>query len=282
MAESNETKIGSKVDGNDNNGNDGGSPDDRPTPAQRLAQLQTELIQQNEQLADLTEDNKRKKSDEAILRKLVADLEKVVDEYGKGTVSYRSKLDHFRVYAENKGQMIAAAIKDKIQEINAARSRCQLQLDGLKRDFTLAEKTLNTTKNEHDKAKADFEQKTGIFENFKILKKMVEDNLAGIQDLKTEIETKECENKFGVMDFLFQDLQQLRSTTESRVMDKDTFRNKLNNYWADMNDAQTAFRNREVAWLDAKEIYESKKKTLQEAETSFRAKLIEELGKIQF
>lgn len=282
MAAPNDMQIGNKVEeARDTNGN-GGPPADRKTPAERLVELQVEIADQNAELIELTEDNKLKKSDEAILKKLVADLDKIVDEYGKSTSTFRSKLDHFKTYADNKGQMIAAAIKDKVQEIHAARSSCQVEINALKSELAQAEQSMNEAKSAHDTAKAVFDQKTRIFEDFKILKKTVEGNLTGIQDLKTEIEAKECENKFGVMYFLFQELHQLRGNTEIKVMDKDKFQSNLNNYWADMNEAQTDFRAKEEAWFDAKEAYENKKKALQEAEAGFRDKVIANLAAIQF
>lgn len=282
MAAPNEMQVGSKVvEDRDTNGN-GGTPGDRKTPAERLVELQTEIAEQNTQLAELTEDNKLNKSDETILKKLVADLDKIVEEYGKGAASYRSQLDHFKTYADNKGQMIAAAIKDKVPEIHAARSKWQVPINTLKSELAQAEKDLNASKNAHDTAKSAFEQKTKTFDDFKNLKKTVEGNLTGIQKLKTDIEARECENKFGVMYFLFQELHQLRANTEIKVMDKDTFRNNLNNYWADMNEAQADFRAKEAAWLEAKEAYENKKKALQDAEAGFRDNVIQELGMIQF
>lgn len=282
MAAPNDMQIGSKVeDDRDTNGN-GGPPVDRKTPAERLVELQAEIAGQNAQLVELTEDNKLNKADEAILKKLVADLDKIVEDYGKNAASYRSKLDHFKTYADNKGQMIAAAIKDKVQEIHAARSNCQLEINALKSQLARAEQDLNAAKNAHDTAKAAFDQKTKIFEDFKNLKKTVDDNLTGIQGLKTEIEAKECENKFGVMYFLFQELHQLRGNTEIKVMDKETFRNTLNNYWANMNEAQADFRNKEEVWLDAKAAHDSKKKELQDAEAAFRDKVIAKLAAIQF
>lgn len=282
MAAPNETQIGNKVDEDRGANGDGGPPANTKTPAQWLAELQDEIAKQNTQLAELTEDNKLKKSDEAILKKLVADLDRIVEDYGKSTATYRSKLDHFKTYADNKGQMIAAAIKDKVQEIHAARSSCQVEINTLKGELAKAEQDLNAAKIAHDTAKAAFDQKTRIFEDFKILKKAVDGNLAGIQDLKTEIEAQECENKFGVMYFLFQELHQLRASTEIKVMDKDTFRNNLNNYWAAMNEAQADFRKKEEDWLDAKAAYDRKKKALQDAEAGFRDKVIAKLAEIQF
>lgn len=249
---------------------------------QKLKELAAKLAQQQQKLAQLTQENKILEADKAALVALIAEFTKILDKYAAALAKLHEQKDEMNRYTENKTPMIEVAVKDHLDDINEIYAANDQIISDLEDELGQLKTAWEDAQEQHAAAKETFELAKAEFDNLKVRQKGLEDDLKKLQQLRKTIESEEELNHFGVMYFLIGEFNDLLNSLFPRLVTVDALEDALISAWAAQDAAQYEFRKHESNLAGSKKNYDDKLAELKLAQQHKRDTIIMQLSQIEF
>lgn len=242
-------------------------------PEQQLDQLKQQLEQDQSEISVLTKHAESLQSDISDLEKVKDDIEKALAAYGEALPELKEKDAALDAYFDTKMKMILAAIGENKRRIDRKIERFDNRISEKEKRLQNLDDRKAEAKNEYEAAQKHLEEKQQAFDTWKNFLQKTQQNLAGMQDLKKDIEEADDKSEPAAMYFLAKEMQHIKERTH--LVSQDEMKGKLYRAWNRLSTAKSDLRDKKQDWEAAQAEYDSEQKELDELKQKRREKILE-------